>query len=152
MPSEPNLDDLIIPLSQQLHEAFNRGYRAGCSDTRNRILQAASDEPGKLVVAAPVSSGTRAERAPPGTVRPLVQQILANEPGLTAAEIGRRVTNLDPRVSQTSVTNELQRNRNKFYRRTKGGRWLLISNEEGQRETAGIATNDPPPLMNGTAG
>ena len=150
MPANSKIDDLLPHLAEQLEEAFNRGYQAGSADTRERIFHAATATPPRSDTKQ--ANRVAGDRAPPGTVRPLVQQILAAEPGLTAADIGRRVTQLDPRVSQTSVTNEVQRNRNKYYRRSKGGRWFPISTEEAQRETAGIATNDPPPMMNGTAG
>jgi hypothetical protein len=150
-----DLSDLIKTsadtLEAQLREAYERGRR----DERERILQIASIPHHGSNASASPEQQTKG-RAARGTIRPLVQQVLRTEPGLSKHEVGERVVKLNPDVSPLSAANELQRNdiknrRGRKLYRCSRGRWFLVEEEEEEEleDTAGIAENDHPPLMNG---
>jgi hypothetical protein len=146
MTDPSKLSDLLAPFEAQLLEAYRRGHRDGCAETRERILKAVDTADAGLADEdeAPSDGPNRVER---GTVRKAVQQVVSEHPGLTVAEIGRRATQIDERIAISSVANELRRNKGKLYRR-RSGRWYAME-EESDRETAGIAGGDHPPYRNG---
>jgi hypothetical protein len=147
-----DLSDLLKAASESMASQIREAYERGRRDERERILRLASDDDVAGTSFAEPRVVTKM-RAAHGTIRPLVQQVLRSEPGLTKHEVGARVVQLNPEVSALSAANELQRNdiknRNgrRLYRR-KGDRWYVVE-EEPLQDTAGIAENDHPPHMNG---
>jgi hypothetical protein len=156
--SDIDLSDLTQAIQAKLREAFDRGIEVGAQQERQRILRLASGDSSVVrsqskIHQPPRSSG---ERVTHGTIRPLVRQVLKGlRGGLTKFEIAERVQQLDQRIAQVSVMNELVRNEvgkksgRQVYRK-KDYQWSLAEETQHLRETAGIATNDPPPIMNGT--
>jgi hypothetical protein len=153
MTDSSKLADLHAASSKALEEAYRRGHRAGCAETRERILKAMGVSETALNLDGTLKrleredrEATRVER---GTVRNAVQQVLSGIPaGLTIVEIGRLATAIDARIAESSIANELRRNKGKLYRR-RNGRWSKIEEEVLEADTAGIAEDDHPPHMNG---
>jgi hypothetical protein len=76
----------------------------------------------------------RRRRVARGTVRPLVELVLSDQPGLRVNEVQAGAVLLDPTISPTSVGNELRRLEGQRYRR-EGKRWFLIGDtEKGKAE------------------
>lgn len=81
------------------------------------------------------------------------------EPGLSKAEIARRVIAKNASIATSSISNELTRNEKserkglKIYRRTRSGRWYLHDeNELPETEGPAVAHDDRPAgsLLNGS--
>jgi hypothetical protein len=132
---------------------LRQAYACGRLDEREhiaRLLRSASSEAAAVLPLSPSAAAqsdphaTAVGRVAPGTIRPLVQQVLRAEPGLTKSEIARRVAALGHGIASSSISNELQRNedvkrnKNRLYRQWRG-KWSLV---EELPETEGPATAD----------
>jgi hypothetical protein len=152
-----DLSDLLKAAADTFEAQLRDAYERGRRDERERILQLAST-PHHGSAAPAASSPQPKGRVAHGTIRPLVQQVLRANPGLTKQEIAEEVVKLNPDVSPSSVANELQRNvtgnrRGQRLYRLRAGRWHMVGDEPlSDADTAGIAENDRPPHMNGAPG
>lgn len=154
--AEPSFAEQLEIFAEHLRKAEERGFERGVRAERERIVKQLAFPESTQEPTAPSTPVRPERRVAHGTIRPLVRQVLETEDGLTKIEIGRRVVALDSRISETSVTNELQRNdarkkkgRRLYYRR--GTLWYL-ADSASLNEAAGVAANDRPPLMNGATG
>jgi hypothetical protein len=135
-----------------VEDAFRKGVRAGITLSRDSAIrgyEAIERSVEKGLAGAPRQDRTLSEsespssrpvrqrrrrRAASGTVRPLVELVLGDRPGLRVAEIQAGAILLDPTISPTSVGNELRRLEGQYYRR-EGKRWFLIDDtEKGKAE------------------
>lgn len=155
MSAPQNLDDIIAMLAEKVRESYSRGFRDGASATRDRILKAAADEVPSGAIDAGKPQDERLQDRPSGTitrvergaVRIAVQQVMTNRPGLPISEVAKRVSSLDPRITSiASVTNELNRNEGKLYKKAEGLWYRASEKSEGP---AGIAAR--PSITNGAA-
>lgn len=158
MADTSKLADLHATLEVQLEEAYRRGHRDGCAETRDQILRTLGVSDTALGLDRTLEQLNRddrdATRVERGAVRAAVEQVVSgNKAGLTIAEIGRNVTALDPRIAETSVANELRRNKGKRYRRSRSGRWTMIEDELPETEGPAVADDDRPAgsMLNGSA-
>ncbi len=148
-----DISDLLADFEAKLREAFERGYRLGAVETRDKIMRAAGamDAPAEGTqkeIPAPRSSLQDEEpkrvwppgRVERGTVRRVLNEVMSETEGYRIAEIGERARMREPSVSPTSVPNELRRNEGTLYRKV-GELWFKIGSET---KTAGAATNDHP--------
>jgi hypothetical protein len=138
-----------------LTDAFQQGVTVGFAMSREsglRGIEAGERAVQRALTAAtgeanhPNLSPRRARRRPrqrvsSGTVRPIVELILSDQPGLRVAEVQAKAAELDDSISPTSIGNELRRHLNKFYRR-EGKRWFLIGETE---QGSGLARLSPVP-------
>jgi hypothetical protein len=92
---------------------------------------------------APRSKQDRRQQVPRGTIGPLINFVLAESPGLKAAEVEERVVEHDPTISAASVGNELRRQRDRRYRRDGTMRWFLIGDTE---QVTGLARQPAVPV------
>lgn len=141
--------DLARPL---IEEAFQQGFRAGIAAGKDsverafghalrqaeqefRVAKARQERPAAKTD-SPRRSPARRRRVASGTLRPLVELILSDEPGLRVAEIQAKAVELDNTVAPTSVGNELRRMEGTRYRRD-GKRWFIIGDTEKGEATVG---------------
>ncbi len=142
------IKDLLgdFDFERRLIEAYRRGLRDGASMTREKILRAASD-PDLIVPAVTVEqlgtstaetnrNSTPQGRVAHGTVRPLVQRVLKENPGMTKSETARKVAAIDQRIAQASVGNELNRNKDTLYRCVDGNWYCAERLEQDATEAA----------------
>jgi hypothetical protein len=141
------LDEIYAQMREALERAYQAGIGAGhdigFSDgqkaMRDAIIAAASaplsgsgdssaDVAAKATAAAIRAAGlasSKSVRAPRGAVRPIVQRVLEENPGLGAAAISARIRQIDSQISPHSVSNELHRNRGLRYWQNGSGQWFL---------------------------
>jgi hypothetical protein len=134
--------DLARPL---IEEAFQQGFRAGISAGKESVERAfatalrqaeqdfrmakARQERPAAKADSPRRASSKRKRVASGTLRPLVELILTDSPGLRVAEIQTQAKALDETISPSSVGNELRRMEGTRYRRD-GKRWFLIGDTE----------------------
>jgi hypothetical protein len=138
--------DVVRPF---VEDAFRKGVRAGINLSRESTIRGYDVvERGveKMLGSAPRRDEAehrsesassrhaqrRRRRVARGTVRPLVELVLSDRPGLRVNEVQAGAVLLDPTISPTSVGNELRRLEGQRYRR-EGKRWFLIG-DTGKRK------------------
>lgn len=153
------LDEAQATFSKLIQEAVEHGRRLERQEmlslVTTRLTSSASSvmdvfAKGSVVTNVAVRRAAPAQRVAAGTVRPLVQQVLKAEGGLTKAEVTRRVVGLNADIAAPSITNELlrnenvRRNRNHLYRRTKRGLWYLLNDGLPETEGSAVTVGDRP--------
>lgn len=107
------------------------GYSEGQTAMRDAIISAASAPLNGGAIKAEVGdisvviTKPKVKRAPRGAVRPAVQLVLEEMPGLGSAAVAAKIAEMDSQISPHSVSNELNRNRGKRYWQARGGGWYL---------------------------
>jgi hypothetical protein len=145
------VQDAFRPL---LEEAFRRGVRVGSDMSKHAIdamLIAVSPDGTRQAVTVEVKSyveGVR-RRSPPGAVRSLVELILQDAPGSRVRDIQNMSQALDATISQSSVSNELNRHRGIRYRQ-EGRGWFLIGETEQVKPSADSLSYGAEPAVEGT--
>lgn len=136
-------------VSALVREAYEAGRRQGAEEMRFAILQAtqapSSVLPQDVTSQASGEPGTSKaqRRAPRGSVRHAVIDVLNALPGSTQREVTTHISIHHPEVSIRSVGGELNRSKGRFYR-NQGGRWFL-NIRKGDMETGASATEAPVP-------
>ena len=147
----------LTRLRELLEDVFKSGYEAGSEDMRIAILAAAQAPTAPAVPSTQIGAQLHAQskmtarasssRAPHGSVRRAIMRVLTAHTSLAEADLGTKVSELDPNVSPRSMGGELRRMRNRLYR-VEGGQWFLIA-QESKKETAG-PSDGPADLLNQT--
>lgn len=157
MTTQHDIADILAQADRLVREAFERGYRAGAEATRRKILRAAivdevaHESPHETTAPVPISmtevSGDGAIRnSPPrrverGTVRRVLREAMRSTRGVTIQDATVLARAIEPKISATSIPNEMKRNEGAVYRR-EGDLWFLI--DDADKRTAGLAANDHP--------
>ena len=145
-------------LRPALVQAFREGFRAGIEAAKNvtergfEMALRAGDQAARNVVAhrehgeavtdsRPGRRRRGRRRVASGTLRALVEMILADQPGLRVAEVQATAVTIDNTIAPTSIGNELRRNENTRYRRD-GKRWFLIGDP---KQVPGLARGNAMP-------
>ena len=137
-------EELIVEMRAEIEAAYKRGFEAGASDMRDRILNAAQGP-----VEAPAPGPRKAfvtpshwkpltivqTRAPRGAVGAMLRRILTEKPGLTVTEIEAIAPEYDPEVAAKSIGNELRRFDGMKYKRDQRSRWFLFDGPFVETET-----------------
>jgi hypothetical protein len=157
--AEQRLGAAIVGVVRPLiAEAFQQGFRAGIATGKEAVEHALaavlSNGVGHVfavtalhVASTPRTDSPKRPRVASGTLRPLVELILSDQPGLRVAEIQEKARELDDTISLSSVGNELRRNEGTRYRQD-GKHWSLIG--EPEREL-GLAPATVPDSLGGPA-
>jgi hypothetical protein len=140
-----------------LADAFQQGVSAGFFMSRDASLrgQEATERAMRRLFdmaaqreAAPRERPQRRlrpkQRVASGTVRPLIERILADRPGLRVIDVQAAAAELDNDISPTSVGNELRRHKGTRYRQD-GARWFLIADNETRPADAGSSAVEAGP-------
>jgi hypothetical protein len=87
-------------------------------------------------------------RVPSGTLQPIVEMILTEQPGLRIAAAQEVARTLDSTISPSSVGNEIRRHEGTRYRR-EGVRWFLIGDP---KQAPGLDRGDTIPGLEAGGG
>jgi hypothetical protein len=175
MLSDEQIDELLTPAFGALRSAVRAAYKAGSDAGSQALINTLLESAARLFgdgtaenddvlkdVPVPVDPEQEPEdesddgneaatrRAPKGLVDDVLQQVLADRPGMSQDEVEDAVVTVDPRIAKKSVYNKLRwwEKQGRRYRRHEG-RWYRIADlpppwtnkSSPQGETGG---GDPP--------
>lgn len=143
-----HLDEISAIIRRVEAAAEKRGYERGLAEAKQALIAQITafgaapkeqDAPKRNVTEIAIQErssdrpAVQRQRAPKGIVGRFVTQVLSNEPGLSAKEIGERAeTEFERMIKPGSIRGELRNGSKSGKYRTQDGKWFLSVEAGGQ--------------------